>query len=99
MSNKSDRKVFHVKQQKQQKQQSDKRRSRRYYECWSDMYTVSCALYAMARRKLDRCEMAALIAEIMMLSSWAYIADAIRRRLVAAGVHPDEIARIYRRYM
>lgn len=73
-------------------------KSRRYYETEKDMYTVSCALYRLARNHLDRCEMLELITEIMRSPSWAYTASAIARRLNRLGMQ-DEVRRIYIRYM
>lgn len=73
-------------------------KSRRYYELWTDHYTISCALYRLAKQYLNRCEMAELIAEIMRSPSWAYTASALTIALNNKGL-ASEVRRVWKRYM
>lgn len=62
-------------------------------------YALSCALYAIARDHMDRCDVWALISRIMACDTDIYIVSELVISLRAVGVSDDVITRLWRRYM
>ena len=60
-----------------------------------DYFCAATHLYKFARAYLPRCEMAACQAELTNARSWCEMAAMIARRLIANGVSPEVVRKMY----